>query len=176
MRMRRALPLIAGVLLAGMTGACQLSPLYGDGKNGLVAQRLSGIELAPIDGRAGYFIRQALEQRLGREEAGSPYRLVITLDDDISAFGIRSDSSATRERRTLRARYQLVDRKTGLTLLDQTAGSDAGIDIVSSEYATVAAEQTALEQLAEQVAEQIVLRLAVYARRASSSDTTVAAE
>lgn len=167
MTVRRSLFLLASLMLAGMTGACQLSPLYGDGKNGLVAQRLDGVELAPIDGRAGYFIRQALEQRLGRDEGQSPYRLIVTLDDDISAFGIRSDSSATRERRTLRARYQLVDRKTGLTLLDQTAGSDAGIDIVSSEYATVAAEQTALEQLAEQVADQIVLRLAVYARRAA---------
>jgi hypothetical protein len=35
-------------------------------------------------------------------------------------------------------------------VLDATAGSDAGIDVVSSEYATVAAEQTALEHLAEE--------------------------
>ena len=35
----------------------------------------------------------------------------------------------------------------GTVLLDATAGSDAGIDVVSSEYATVAAEQTALERL-----------------------------
>ena len=33
-------------------------------------------------------------------------------------------------------------------MLDATAGSDAGIDVVSSEYATVAAEQTAQERLA----------------------------
>ena len=59
------------------------------------------------------------------------------------AFGIRGDSAVTRERRTLRARYRLVDLKTGEVVLDATAGSDAGIDIVSSEYATVAAEQTA---------------------------------
>jgi LPS-assembly lipoprotein len=50
-------------------------------------------------------------------------------------------------------------------VLDATAGSDAGIDIVSSEYATVAAEQTALEHLADEVADQIVARLAVYASR-----------
>ena len=50
-------------------------------------------------------------------------------------------------------------------VLDATAGSDAGIDVVSSEYATVAAEQTALEQLSDIVADQIVARLALYARR-----------
>ena len=51
-----------------------------------------------------------------------------------------------------------------MVVLDATAGSDAEIDIVSSEYATVAAEQTALEQLADIVADQIVARLALYAR------------
>ena len=54
-------------------------------------------------------------------------------------------------------------------VLDATAGSDAGIDIVSSEYATVAAEQTALENLADIVADQIVARLAVYASHAAQA-------
>ena len=65
----------------------------------------------------------------------------------------------------MRARYQLVELGNGMVVLDATAGSDAGIDIVSSEYATVAAEQTALENLADIVADQIVARLALYASR-----------
>ena len=89
----------------------------------------------------------------------------MTLDDNITAFGLRSDRAATQERRTLRARYQLVSLPSGTVVLDATAGSDAGIDIVSSEYATVAAEQTALEQLSDTVADQIVARLALYAKR-----------
>ena len=52
-----------------------------------------------------------------------------------------------------------------MVVLDATAGSDAGIDIVSSEYATVAAEQTALENLADIVADQITARVALYASR-----------
>ena len=71
----------------------------------------------------------------------------------------------TRERRTLRARYRLVDARVGTVLLDATAGSDAGIDVVSSEYATVAAEQTALERLSVAIADQIVSRIALYASR-----------
>jgi LPS-assembly lipoprotein len=59
----------------------------------------------------------------------------------------------------------LVDLRNGMVVLDATAGSDAGIDIVSSEYATVAAEQTALENLSGIVADQIVSRLALYANR-----------
>ena len=52
-----------------------------------------------------------------------------------------------------------------MVVLDDTAGSDTAIDVVSSEYATVAAEETALEQLADKVADQIVARLAVYGTR-----------
>jgi LPS-assembly lipoprotein len=78
---------------------------------------------------------------------------------------LRSDRAATQERRSLRARYQLVDVSTGTVVLDETAGSDASIDVVSSEYATVAAEQTALENLSGILADQIVARLAVYATR-----------
>jgi LPS-assembly lipoprotein len=64
----------------------------------------------------------------------------------------------------LRARYQLVDRADDKILVDATAGSDAGIDVVSSEYATIAAEQTALENLAREVASQIATRLALTLR------------
>ena len=72
--------------------------------------------------------------------------------------------AVTRERRTLRARYRLVDLETGEVVLDATAGSDAGIDVVSSEYATVAAEQTAQERLAGVIADQMMSRLALFMR------------
>ena len=44
-------------------------------------------------------------------------------------------------------------------------GKNAGIDVVSSEYATIAAENTAIERLAGEVADQIVSRIALYAKR-----------
>ena len=91
--------------------------------------------------------------------ADARYRLEVRLDDSIQGLGVLNDDAISRERRTLRARYQLVDAGTGEILLDATAGSDAGIDVVSSEYATIAAEQTALENLARDVADRIVLSL-----------------
>ena len=93
-------------------------------------------------------MRNKLIDRLGEPAAAPRLSARRQLDDNITGFGIRGDRAATRERRTLRARYQLVELASGTVVLDATAGSDAGIDIVSSEYATVAAEQTALEQLA----------------------------
>jgi LPS-assembly lipoprotein len=157
----RFLALAFVLLLAG----CGLKPLYGGGGSGKVAQSLRSISVAPIKGRAGWLVRTALEDRLGTQSGQPRYRLEVELDDDITGFGIRSDDAVTRERRTLRARYRLVDAAKGTVLVDATAGSDAGIDAVGSEYATVAAEQTALERLSKEIADQIVTRVALFATR-----------
>jgi LPS-assembly lipoprotein len=152
--------------LALALSSCGLRPLYSGGGQGRVAQSLHGVQVAPIPGRSGWLVRTALEDRLGRSgSAAAVYRLEVELDDQITGFGIRSDDSVSRERRTLRARYRLVDAARGTVLLDATAGSDAGVDVVSSEYATVAAEQTALERLSIEIADQIVTRVALYASR-----------
>ena len=156
--------LLAFSLLA--LSSCGLHPLYSGGAGGAVATRLGAVTVAPIAGQAGWLMRNKLVDRLGEGGTSTPaYRLDVTLDDNITAFGVRSDQAATQERRTLRARFQLVDVKNGLVLLDDTAGSDTSIDIVSSEYATVAAEQTALENLSEVVADQITARVALFASR-----------
>ncbi|MGE5722728.1 MAG: LPS assembly lipoprotein LptE [Sphingomonadales bacterium] len=143
--------------------SCGLRPLYGGGGHGVVAQSLQSIAIAPIPGRAGWLVRTALEDRLHSGPETTPrYRLEVELDDQIAGFGLRLDNAITRERRTLRARYRLVDAQVGTVLLDATAGSDSGIDVVSSEYATVAAEQSALERVSKEVADQIVSRVALY--------------
>ena len=164
--MSRRLALLA---LFALTG-CGLRPVYGGGSSGPVATTLRSVSVAPIDGQAGWLMRNKLLDRLGSDgSTGSAYRLEVKLDDNISSFGLRSDRAATQERRTLRARYQLVDTRNGMVVLDATAGSDMGIDIVSSEYATVAAEQTAAENLAEVVADQIVARLGAFAQHAPAN-------
>ena len=158
--------LILGLALA--LSACGLRPMYAGGGSGAVAGSLRSIQVQSIPGRAGWLMHKALVQRLGAtEDSAAAYRLEVELDDNITGFGIRGDSAATRERRTLRARYRLVDLSNGAVVLDATAGSDAGIDVVSSQYATVAAEQTALERLSEVVADQMVGRLAMYVTRTS---------
>ena len=148
-----------------MLGGCGLQPLYSGGQSGAVATSLSSIRVGPIPERGGWLVRNALVDRLGGESASPAYRLEVELDDDVTGFGIRGDSGVTRERRTLRARFRLVELATGGVVLDATAGSDAGIDVVSSEYATIAAEQSALERLSTVVADQIVARLALFASR-----------
>jgi LPS-assembly lipoprotein len=164
--MKRAALLIA--LVAPALTACGLQPLYGGAQGTSARAVLGNVDVAPIQGQSGWLVTQALRDRLGAVPQGSGprYRLDIVLDDQITGLGTRRDDSISRERRTLRARYQLVDAASGVVLIDDTAGSDAGIDVVDSEYATIAAERTALERLSGIVADQIVARLALYARRA----------
>ncbi|ANY18880.1 hypothetical protein A6F68_00345 [Tsuneonella dongtanensis] len=159
--MRTAILGPALLMLAG----CGLQPMYAGGSSGAVASGLAAIEVPAIEGQAGWLVRNALVDRLGAGGQASPrYRLDVRLDDKLEGLGVLSDDTTGRERRTLRARYQLVDLASDAIVVDATAGSDAGIDVVSSEYATIAAEQTALENLSREIASQITTRVALALR------------
>ncbi|WP_084582422.1 LPS assembly lipoprotein LptE [Sphingomonas azotifigens] len=155
--MNKTVALLAPLALA--LSACGLHPMYQGGSGGAVATTLSAVEVAPIQGQSGWLVANALKDRLANNGTAA-YRLEVKLDDQIIGLGVRRDDSVSRERRTLRARYQLIDLRNGQVVLDATAGSDAGIDVVGSEYATIAAEKSALERLSGIVADQIVARLA----------------
>ena len=165
--MRAALALVAALAL----NACGLSPMYAGGGSSAVAQGIAAVEVPAIGGRGGWLVKNALEARLGAAGHTTPaYRLDVRLDDELEALGVLNDDTISRERRILRARYQLIDLATNTVLLDATAGSDAGIDVMSSEYATIAAEQKALENLAVDIADRMVTQVAVTLRnRAAAS-------
>ena len=98
-------------------------------------RRRSARSAAPLDrGRSdpgappGWLMRAALVDRLGAT-VPPVYTLQVELDDQITGFGTRRDDSVSRERRTLRARYRLGTRRAQV-VLDQTTGSDAGIEVV----------------------------------------------
>lgn len=159
--MMRAARLALALAMLPVLAACGLQPIYAGGANGAAAQNLAAIEVPRIEGREGWLVRNALLDRLGQsgQQAAPRYRLDVLLDDDLEGLGLLTDDTIGRERRTLRARFQLVELDGGKILADATVGSDAGIDVVSSEYATIAAEESALENLAREVADRIVTRL-----------------
>lgn len=169
--MNRLIRLAGALALAGSLAGCGLQPMYAGGGSGAVARGLSAIEVSAIEGRAGWLVRNALVDRLGAGGTNEAprYRLDIRLDDNLEGFALLADDTIGRERRTLRARYQLVDLTSGGIVLDATAGSDAGIDVLSSDYATIAAEQTALENLSKDVADRIVTSVSLQLRDAANS-------
>ncbi|KPF63894.1 LPS assembly lipoprotein LptE [Porphyrobacter sp. AAP60] len=154
--------------------ACGLSPMYAGGGSSAVAQGIAAVDVPAIQGRGGWLVKNALDARLGVARNGASqvtpqYRLDVRLDDSLEALGVLNDDTISRERRILRARYQLVELATGSVLLDATAGSDAGIDVVSSEYATIAAEQKALENLAVDIADRMATQIAVTLRNRAAA-------
>jgi LPS-assembly lipoprotein len=150
--------------------ACGLSPMYAGGTSAATAQGIAAIDVPAIEGRGGWLVKNALNARLGVAGQTTPqYRLDVRLDDSLEALGVLNDDTISRERRILRARYQLVELATNSVLLDATAGSDAGIDVVSSEYATIAAEQKALENLAVDVADRMATQIAVTLRNRAAA-------
>ena len=164
--MRTILALLACLALP----ACGLSPMYAGGGSSAVAQGIAAVDVPAIPGRGGWLVKNALDARLGVAGQTTPlYRLDVRLDDSLEALGVLNDDTISRERRILRARYQLIELATGSVLLDATAGSDAGIDVVSSEYATIAAEQKALENLAVDVADRMATQVAVTLRNRAAA-------
>lgn len=156
--------LAAVFLLPTLTG-CGLQPMYAGGGSGEVARALASVDVPAIEGRSGWLLRNALTDRLQASTgAGARYRLDVRLDEKLEGLGVLGNDIVARERLTLRARYQLVDAASGAILLDATDGSDAGVDVVSSEYAVIAAEQSAEERLAKELADRIATRVALTLR------------
>src|SRR3546814_8564272 len=124
----RVLPLLAASLALSAWG---LQPMYAGGGDAAVAQGLAGVEVPAIEGRAGWLLRNALNDRLGMAgEAASRYRLDVRLEDSLHALGVPTDDTISHERRILRARYHSIDNLTVHIVLDATAPSDAWIDVV----------------------------------------------
>ena len=170
--MMRAAALMALAPVMLTLTACGLQPMYAGGASAPLAQGLAAVEVPAIPGRAGWLVRNALNDRLGVAGQATPrYRLDVRLDDALEGLGVLNDDTISRERRILRARYQLVDIATDTILLDATAGSDAGIDVVSSEYATIAAEQRALENLSVDIADRMVRRIALTLKKREAGAT-----
>ena len=158
--------IFGALLLVLSLTACGLQPMYAGGGSGAVAQGLAGIEVPAIEGRSGWLVRNALNDRFGAAGGAAPrYRLDVRLDERLEGLGVLADDTVARERLTLRARYQLVDIASEAILLDATDGTDAGIDVVSSEYAVIAAEQSAGERLAKDLADRITARVALALRK-----------
>ncbi len=158
--------LAASLLLIGLSlplAGCNLQPIYAQGQQGVAARSLATVAISPIPERSGQLIQEELLRRM--QPTGTPaYRLDVILEEKIEGFGIRGDESVARERVSMTATYRLVDLATDKPVLEDVAESDAGIDVVRSEFAVVEAERTASERNAHAVANRIITRLALFFR------------
>lgn len=158
----------AAVAAAALLFGCGFRPLYGSAPNGAaVTQALSQVHVATIPDRTGQKLRNFLLDRLNPE--GQPVRPRYTLHVETTVtrtdLGIERDETATRALLVLSARYSLLDASGTKAVLQGTTQSTNSFNIVASDFATLSAENDAVERAAREVSDDIRTRLALYFSR-----------
>jgi len=163
---------VRALLLTGLLalGACGFEPLYGTADRGAeTGQLLSRIEVPPIADRLGQLVRTELNNRLKPRPAPQPlYAVVVTLTESTQGLAVRRDASATRANLIVNATFTLSAISGGENLLSGEIRSVNGYDILTSDFATLAAEKDARRRGARDVADAIVDRLAIYMSRVAN--------
>ncbi|CAN5247173.1 LPS assembly lipoprotein LptE [soil metagenome] len=163
--MKRFLPLKAlpATLLAigALTlSACGFTPLYGPET---VSKGLGSIEVVAPEGRAGYLLREKLDDALARDVNLLPtHRLVYTVKEQRYARGVRVDNVANRYELNLKADWKLLDVKTGQVVRSGQAEAAVTYDSADQPYASIASQQDSQERAALEVARRIQLDLATW--------------
>lgn len=153
-----------------MLSACGFEPLYRTADRGAeTEQLLSRIEVPPIADRLGQLVRTVLNDRLKPRAAPQPlYAVVVTLTESTQGLAVRRDASATRANLIVNATFTLSDISGGENLLSGKIRSVNGYDILTSDFATLAAEKDARRRGARDVADAIFDRLAIYMSRVAN--------
>jgi len=159
--------LVTGLLVLS---ACGFEPLYRTADRGAeTEQLLSRIEVPPIADRLGQLVRTVLNDRLKPRAAPQPlYAVVVTLTESTQGLAVRRDASATRANLIVNATFTLSDISGDENLLSGKIRSVNGYDILTSDFATLAAEKDARRRGARDVADAIFDRLAIYMSRVAN--------
>ena len=158
--MKRAIPLAVLLFAASGLGACGFAPLYG--APGVVSS-LAAIDVIAPDGRAGYLIREHLDDAFAKNH-GSPaaYRMQLSLSEARYPRGVRIDNVATRYEYVLVADYALAAVPSGALAKKGRVRVELTYDSADQPYASIAAQQDAQDRGAEEAARRIQLELAAW--------------
>ncbi|MBO9559294.1 MAG: hypothetical protein J7515_12050 [Caulobacter sp.] len=150
---------LAAVLALGLSG-CGFTPLYGPQT---VTKGLSAIEVVAPSGRAGYLLREKLDDAFARDPNVLPsHRFIYRVEEKRYARGVRVDNVANRYELNLTAYWQLVDTKTGKPVKEGTTAAAVTYDSADQPYASTAAQQDSQERAATELARRIQLELAAW--------------
>jgi LPS-assembly lipoprotein len=143
----------------GLSG-CGFTPLYA--APGVVSN-LASIDVDAPQGRAGFLLRQHLDDALGRSRAGpAAYRMQLSLSETRYLRGIRTDNVATRYEYVLTADYTLASLPSGALAKRGRVQVELTYDSADQPYASIAAQQDAQDRATEEAARRIQLELAAW--------------
>ena len=156
-------PLVLTLAVCGLglgLGGCGFTPLYAQG--GGVAS-LAAIEVTAPDGRAGFLIREHLDDAFGRNRAApSAYRMQLSIAEARYPRGVRTDNVASRYEYVMTADYTLTRLPSGAPAKKGRVRVELTYDSADQPYASIAAQQDAQERAAEEAARRIQLELAAW--------------
>jgi hypothetical protein len=168
MSWRNILAAAAGLALLSVS-ACGFKPVYdtspaADAGNAM--EQLHHVVVAPVPDRVGVRLRSEL-QRLFSPAAEPPtHTLHIALETRSRVMAIEEDASVRRSILYLVAEVRLVPSGGAVSMPEfkTTVRSNAGAEQLPSDFATLvsegAAEQRAVEELAQRIRQQLALHFA----------------
>ncbi|MCA8927956.1 MAG: hypothetical protein KDC18_07780 [Alphaproteobacteria bacterium] len=162
----RRIALLLGVLaLAGAQGGCGFQPVYGGGESGAASSELRTVAVDTVPDRVGHRLRAELNRQFANDGVPSRYRLAIKLDDRSTVTAIDRDDSVRRRNLRLVAAIALIPDGEKTPVFRRTLITDAGIDQLPSDFATLVAEDAAEQRAVDRLARDIRRSLAVYFAR-----------
>lgn len=178
---RFTVKILAAIALTLMTASCGFRPIYAT-PNGEVA---STSELISINAVAAPdlvlpVVTQALKNRMRLREGANPkYELFVEVRERAERLAVQTDASVTRYNYRLTGLYTIIDRNTGKRRRGR-ARAVTSYNIVTSQYSTLFAENTAREKaaqiLAEEIERDVLIKLVKFDEKASEEKEPVIPE
>jgi LPS-assembly lipoprotein len=156
----KAAAALLGLLAVALSACAGFSPMYA--AQG-VSPKLSAIEVAPIDGRVGFFVKEYMDDALVRDpDQPAVYRLGLVNREVRVPRGITIANIASRYEVDLNTTYTLTEIATGKLITRGTVAVNVTYDVVAQPYAALSVEQDSERRVAEQAADRVRLELATF--------------
>ena len=165
---RKALAALAAGLLVLAVSGCGFKPVYHSGGQSAdpVMEKLHHLAIAPVPDRAGVRLRAELERLFSPAAQPMTHTVHINLKSKNRVTAIEEDASVRRRNLELTAEVRLVPAGGSITIPEfkTTVRSNAGAEQLPSDFSTLvsegAAEQRAVELLAQRIRQQLALHFA----------------
>ena len=158
--------ILAGMLLTG----CGFTPVYRQDSSNSVRQNLDQIEVAQIGGHRGLQLRNRLNEKISSKGVVDVprFRLSVVLESSTEAVLIQLDNTATRQNLRMKASFTLTDLSSRATVFKGNCVSVGSYNVVDTEFATISAEDNAVERAVREIGEEIFDLLVVHFNRNDS--------
>lgn len=161
--MDRRAKLLSTLAAAGVSltlGGCGFTPLYGAPG---VVPKLASINVVQPDGRAGFLIREHLDDAFAKNRsAPAAYSMRLSLSEARYPRGVRTDNVATRYEYVLTADYTLANLPAGDVAKKGRVRVEVTYDSADQPYASIAAAQDAEDRATDEAARRIQMELAAW--------------